>query len=78
MIAIDRMRFMMQGREQRKDVQLREVSTELLQSRNEMSRMEAMNNQLQGHGLESLDDHDLSNIVNQISQASPIDPPALT
>lgn len=58
----------MQGREQRKDHQLKEVSTEVLQLRNEMTRTEGVNNNLQGYGLDNLGDQDLANLVNQMNQ----------
>lgn len=47
---------------------MREVSKEVQELRTEMSRTEAMNNNLQGYGLDNLADSDLSNLVNQMNQ----------
>lgn len=58
----------MQGREQRKDHQLKEVSTEVVQLRNEMKRTETTNNNLQGYGLDNLGDQELNALVNQMNQ----------
>lgn len=40
----------------------------MLQLRNEMTRTEAVNNNLQGYGLDSLGDQELTSLVNQMNQ----------
>ena len=57
-----------QEREHRKEAQLKEVSKEALQLRNETARLEGLNNNLQGYGLEDLTHTQLSSLVDQLNQ----------
>jgi hypothetical protein len=59
---------MMQEREHRKEAQLKEVSKEALQLRNETGRLEKVNNNLQGYGLDDFTNPELNDLVNQLTQ----------
>lgn len=61
--------FRVQEREQRLETQLRGAAKETLQVRSELGRMEAVNNNLQGYGLDNLHDEGLANLVNSLAQA---------
>ena len=58
----------MQEREHRKEAQLREVSKEALQLRNETARLEGLNNNLQGYGLDDMTHTQLNSLVDQLNQ----------
>jgi len=62
--------LVMQEREHRKEAQLKEVSKEALQLRNETGRLERLNNNLQGYGLDDFSNPELNNLVNQLNQVS--------
>lgn len=59
-----------QEREQRLEGQLRSATKETMQVRHEMQRLEVVNNNLQGYGLDNLQDDDLTNLIASLTQVS--------
>ena len=57
-----------QEREQRVEAQLRGVAKENLQLRNEMGRLEGVNSNLQGYGLDNLSAEELGNLISSLTQ----------